>query len=200
MQIKRAEFIKSAVLQKDWPDDTLPHIALVGRSNVGKSSLINCIANNSKLARTSNVPGKTRLLNFYLFNDLFYIVDLPGYGYASVSGSEKDKWSDMIEGYLMGARNLLLIVQIVDIRHRPTVEDIQMMEWIKHFGFKTALVASKADKLSRNAANQSLARLKAMLKSVTDASIIPFSSQSGQGKEELLAFMGLLLKHKMVKY
>jgi GTP-binding protein len=88
MQIKRAEFVKSAVLPEDWPEDALPHIALVGRSNVGKSSLINCLANNYKLARTSNVPGKTRLLNFYLFNDAFYVVDLPGYGYANVSGSE----------------------------------------------------------------------------------------------------------------
>lgn len=92
MQIKKAEFVKSAVLQEDWTKDAFPQIALVGRSNVGKSSLINCIANNFKLARTSNVPGKTRLLNFYLFNDAFYVVDLPGYGYANVSKDEKDKW------------------------------------------------------------------------------------------------------------
>lgn len=193
MQIKRAGFVKSAVLPQDWPEDLFPQIALVGRSNVGKSSLINCLANNFKLARTSNVPGKTRLLNYYLFNDAFYVVDLPGYGYANVSASEKDKWGAMIERYLKGASNLVLIVQIVDIRHKPSVDDIQMMEWIKHFGFKTALIASKADKMSKSAVNQGIKDIRAAFSLRADVNIIPFSSRTGQGREELLAVMDPLL-------
>jgi GTP-binding protein len=193
MRIKKAEFIKSAVLPEDWPQDAYPHIALVGRSNVGKSSLINCVANNFKLARTSNVPGKTRLLNFYLFNGSFYVVDLPGYGYAYVSGNEKDKWGAMIESYLKGAANLVLIVQIVDIRHKPTADDIQMRDWINHFGFKTAVVASKIDKLSRSDVNQGMKDIKDSLRLGSDVNIIPFSSRTGQGREDLLSLMAPLL-------
>jgi len=193
MQIKRAGFVKSAVLPQDWPEDLFPQIALVGRSNVGKSSLINRLANNFKLARTSNVPGKTRLLNYYLFNDAFYVVDLPGYGYANVSASEKDKWGEMIERYLKGASNLVLIVQIVDIRHKPSVADIQMMEWIKHFGFKTALIASKVDKMSKSAVNQGIKDIRAAFSLRADVTIIPFSSRTGQGRDELLAVMDPLL-------
>jgi len=193
MQIKRAGFVKSAVLPQDWPEDLFPQIALVGRSNVGKSSLINCLANNFKLARTSNVPGKTRLLNYYVFNDSFYVVDLPGYGFANVSASEKDKWGEMIERYLKGASNLVLIVQIVDIRHKPSAEDIQMMEWIKYFGFKTALIASKVDKMSKSAVNKGLKDIRSAFNLRDDVVIIPFSSRTGQGREELIAVMAHLL-------
>jgi len=192
MQIKNAVFVKSAVSPNDWPEASLPQIALVGRSNVGKSSLINCLANNYKLARTSNIPGKTRLLNFYLFNESFYLVDLPGYGYANVSHSEKDKWSDMIDGYLTRVPNLALIIQILDIRHTPSTEDVQMSGWINHFGFKTAIVASKADKLSKSSVNQNLKDIRTTLDLRNDISLIPFSYRTGQGKDELLTIMDII--------
>lgn len=193
MQIKNAEFVKSAVLQKDWPTDSLPQIALAGRSNVGKSSLINSLANNSKLARTSNTPGKTRVLNFYLCNNSFYLVDLPGYGYANVSVAEKDKWGDMIESYLKGEPSIALIVQLVDIRHKPTLEDIQMMQWIKHSGFSTVVVATKSDKISKSSVNNSLADIRSSLKIGFDENLIPFSSRTGQGKEVLLSIINYVL-------
>jgi len=192
MQIKNAVFVKSAVSPSDWPEASIPQIALVGRSNVGKSSLINCLANNYKLARTSNIPGKTRLLNFYLFNESFYVVDLPGYGYANVSHSEKDKWSDMIDGYLARVPNLALIIQILDIRRTPSTEDVQMSGWIKHFGFKTAVVASKVDKLSKSSVNQNLKHIRTTLALRNDINLIPFSYRTGQGKDELLTIMDII--------
>jgi len=194
MQIKKAQFVKSAVLEADWPKDNLPQIALVGRSNVGKSSLINCLTSNQKLARTSNVPGKTRLINFYLIDESFYIVDLPGYGYANVSITEKNKWGPMIEDYLEKATNLTSIFQIVDIRHKPTKDDIQMMNWLKHFDFKTAVIASKSDKISKSAVNQSITTIRATLLREVGMEIIPFSAETGQGKREVLALIAQYLK------
>jgi len=193
MRITKAEFVKSAATPGDWPNDALPHIALVGRSNVGKSSLINCLANNFKLARTSNIPGKTRLINFYLINDCFYIVDLPGYGFAGVSKSEKDKWGYMIEEYLSGSINIALLVQLVDIRHKPTADDEQMIAWMTHFGFEKVIVASKADKLSKNDVNQSLRDMRKELTIPKKTQIIPFSAKTRLGKEELLNTIAPLL-------
>lgn len=186
MQIVRAQFTKSAVMPSDWPNDNLPHIALVGRSNVGKSSLINCLANNFKLARTSNVPGKTRLINFYMVNEAFYFVDLPGYGFANVSKDEQSKWGGMIDEYLSSNINVKMIVQIIDIRHTPTAEDVQMNRWIKHFGYKHLIVASKSDKLSKAAVNKNLTDIRKVLRVSPNSKLIPFSAQSRLGKDELL--------------
>jgi ribosome biogenesis GTP-binding protein YsxC/EngB len=132
MEIRKAEFITSAVNAAGYPQDDLPHIAMVGKSNVGKSSLINGLTNQSKLARVSRQPGKTRLINFFLVNDSFYLVDLPGYGFARVSKAEKEKWGAMINEYFEKAAQLKCIIMIADIRHNPTAEDKQMAEWIQY--------------------------------------------------------------------
>ena len=149
MEIIKAEFITSAVEPDQYPVDHLPYLALVGKSNVGKSSMINNICNRSKLAKTSGQPGKTRLVNFYKINDAFYLVDLPGYGFARVSRKEKEKWAYMIETFLSSSPNLLGIIQLVDIRHNPTEDDITMMDWIKHFDMPLIILATKSDKLGK---------------------------------------------------
>lgn len=186
MDIKKASFIKSAVKEDQYPEAVMPAVAVVGKSNVGKSSFINCIANNFKLAKTSGQPGKTRLINFFLFNENFYLVDLPGYGYARVSRKEMEGWGVMIERYLTSENNLRLLVLLVDIRHNPTQGDIQMLEWIRHFGFNFVIVATKADKLSKSKASQNVVKIAKKLEIQRDR-VIPFSSVNRAGKEKVLA-------------
>lgn len=186
MEIKQSEFITSAVKPEQYPDDDRIEIAFVGRSNAGKSSLINTLTNRRKLVKVSGTPGKTRLVNFFLINNEFYFVDLPGYGYAKVSKTEKQKWGQVIETYLVNRRQLKKIILLVDCRHKPTEDDKIMYNFIKHYGYDCTVVATKSDKLTRNQLNKNLAMLKAELNLEKGDSLLPFSSLNRQGKEELL--------------
>src|SRR5690554_581760 len=149
MKINKSDLQAMAVNKEGYPDDQLPEIAFAGRSNVGKSSFINSMINRANLARTSGKPGKTRTINFYIINDSFRFVDLPGYGYAQVSKGERKKWGQIIEQYLVERKNLREVVLIVDIRHEPTDDDLMMYEWIKSFNYKGIVIATKADKISK---------------------------------------------------
>lgn len=194
MEIKTAVFVGSFVNQAQLPKDHLPEIAFVGRSNVGKSSLINCLANRKALAKTSSQPGKTRTLNFYKVNNKFYFIDLPGYGFARVSKQQREKWGKMIEDYLLKRSNLVGVIMIVDIRHLPSEDDILMYEWLKYYGIKTAVVATKADKISRGKQLKNFEEIKKALgfRQYDYGAIV--SSTSRQGKDELLKIIGKLLE------
>ncbi|KYH29241.1 MULTISPECIES: ribosome biogenesis GTP-binding protein YihA/YsxC [Clostridium] len=186
MKIKKSEFIISAVKPSQYPQDNRVEIAFVGRSNAGKSSLINALTNRRNLAKTSSTPGKTRLINFFLINDDFYFVDLPGYGFAKVSKSEQEKWGHMMEAYLMDRLQLKKIVLLVDSRHKPTKEDVQMYEWIKYYGYEAIIVATKSDKLKRNDFNKNKKIIKETLGIKPEDKFTFFSSLNKEGKEELI--------------
>ncbi len=186
MRIKKSEFITSAVKKNQYPIDNRVEIAFVGRSNVGKSSLINSLTNRKKLAKVSQTPGKTRLVNFFLINDDFYLVDLPGYGYAKVSKEEKDSWGKTVEMYLNGREQLKRVVLLVDSRHKPTNDDIMMHEWIKHFGYDAIVVATKSDKLTRNNLKKSEKVIIETLKLGHNDKLYFFSSLNKEGKDDLI--------------
>ena len=186
MIIKTSEFITSAVKRNQYPVDVRPEVAFVGRSNVGKSSIINALTNRRKLAKVSQTPGKTRLINFFLINDEMYLVDLPGYGYAKVSKKEKESWGKTIETYLMEREQLKKVVLLVDSRHKPTADDILMHEWIKHFGYKVIVIATKSDTLSNNEIGKSKKLIKETLKLGPEDEFYLFSSVKKNGKEELI--------------
>src|SRR5690606_23005665 len=150
MKINKAEFITSAVDKSQYPKDNLPEIALAGRSNVGKSSFINKLLGRKHLVRTSSKPGKTRTLNFYKINDQFYFVDVPGYGYAKVSKKEREKWGRMMEDYFETRKQLKAVVLIIDSRHLPTKDDLQMYEFVMYLNIPLVIIATKVDKLSKN--------------------------------------------------
>jgi GTP-binding protein len=195
MEVVRAEFITSAVESNQYPADHLPYVALVGKSNVGKSSMINTVTNRSKLAKTSGQPGKTRLVNFYRINNAFYLVDLPGYGFARVSQKEKERWGYMIETFLSSSPNLLGIIQLIDIRHNPTADDMTMLNWIEHYEMPLIILAAKADKLGKTRIKPQIDKIRRKLEISLDIPIIPFSSKTGQGKEALLKALDSLLKN-----
>lgn len=184
MKIKTAEFIISAASPKQYPAGDLPEIALAGRSNVGKSSFINRMVNRKSLARTSQKPGKTQTLNYYLINDAFYFVDVPGYGFAQVSKSERASWGKMIETYLLERKQLKCVIQIVDIRHEPTADDRMMMDFLKYYQLPTIVIATKADKISRGKWNKHLKQIRDGLQLEKGTPLIPFSAKTGEGKEE----------------
>lgn len=186
MRIKKSEFITSAVKKNQYPIDNRIEIAFVGRSNVGKSSIINSLTNRKKLAKVSGTPGKTRLVNFFLINDDFYLVDLPGYGYAKVSKQEKDSWGKTVEMYLNDREQLKRVVLLVDSRHKPTGDDIMMHEWIKHFGYDVIVVATKSDKLTRNELKKNEKVIKETLKLGSDDKLYFFSSLNKEGKDTLI--------------
>ena len=186
MIIKTSEFITSAVKRNQYPVDVRPEVAFVGRSNVGKSSIINALTNRRKLAKVSQTPGKTRLINFFLINDEMYLVDLPGYGYAKVSKQEKESWGKTIETYLVEREQLKKVVLLVDSRHKPTADDILMHEWIKHFGYKVIVIATKSDKLSNSEIGKSKKLIKETLKLGPEDEFYLFSSVKKNGKEELI--------------
>ncbi len=185
MKIKEASFVGSFVKPEQFPDEMMPEIALAGRSNVGKSSLINTLLGRKKLAKTSGAPGKTRTINFYRINQNFFFVDLPGYGYAKVSKKERDSWGKMIENYLAKRETLREVVLLVDIRHDPSEDDRIMYEWIRHQGFGHLVVATKADKLSRSRQMQQMRRIKTKLAMPDSAVILPFSALKKTGTEEV---------------
>lgn len=194
MVVNKAELFITAVSRSQYPTDGKPEIAFVGRSNVGKSSTINTLTGRNKLARTSSAPGKTRTINIFNIEDLLYFVDLPGYGFAKVSKSEKDKWGNMIEQYLEGRKQLKLIVQLIDIRRKPTEDDRMMNEWIKYFGYNCLIICTKADKISRSEANKNLAIIKKDLKLTENDYILPFSSEDRRGKNEAWEIIENIIK------
>jgi GTP-binding protein len=186
MIIKQADFMGVFVDMDQLPTDQLPEVAIVGRSNVGKSSLINRLANRKNLAKSSSTPGKTRTINFYCFNRSWYLVDLPGYGFAKVSRSEKAGWGKMIEKYLSGRKTLRGVILLVDIRHPPSADDRTMKDWLEHHQIPFMVVATKADKLSRSARQKNLAMIRRELQLPMEQLPLGFSAVSGEGLEELL--------------
>ena len=193
MQISRAEIEAVAVKAAQYPDEGVPEIAFAGRSNVGKSSLLNLLTRRKSLARVSGSPGKTRTINFYRINDEFRIVDLPGYGYARVSKSESEKWGAMMEGYLENRECLLKIIQLLDIRHKPSTQDVQMYEYLKYYNLDGIVVATKADKVSGNQRSKSLAEIRRTLGMDRGDKVIPVSALKRTGYEELLDELEKLL-------
>ena len=185
MKVKNAELDRVAVKPDQYPCDGLPEIAFAGRSNVGKSSLFNTLVNRKKLARVSQSPGKTRTINFYVINDRFRIVDLPGYGYAKVSKSVSQQWGPMIEKYLASRSELVKVVQLVDSRHEPSKQDVQMYEWLKYYGMDGIVVATKSDKISRNELAKNIALIRKTLKMALEDKVIAVSSLKKTGYEEL---------------
>ncbi len=186
MKITKAELTAVAVRENQYPAEDMPEIAFAGRSNVGKSSLFNTLVNRRNFARVSGSPGKTRTINFFEINNEFRIVDLPGYGYAKVSKSQSREWGPMMESYLEGRSNLLKVVQLVDVRHAPSAQDVQMYEYLRYHGLDGIVVATKADKVSRNELNKNISIIKKTLKLGKDDIVVPVSSLKKTGVEALL--------------
>lgn len=181
--IQKAEIIISAVREEQYPETGLPEVAIAGRSNVGKSSLINTLLNRKKLARTSSKPGRTRTINFFNIEDELLFVDVPGYGYAKVSKSELEKWSHMMEHYFSTREVLEKAILIVDLRHKPTQQDVQMYEYFKFLEIPVIVVATKADKVKRGVRNRHLNQVFNTLDIREGDPVIPFSSETGEGKD-----------------
>jgi GTP-binding protein len=183
--VRRLEFLGGMASAGGWrPDSTLPEVAFAGRSNVGKSSLINRLVNRKRLARVSNTPGRTREINFFRVNDDFVLVDLPGYGYAKISKETRAAWRPLIEGYLRDSRNLRGIVQLLDARHDPTPDDLQMLEFLADLEVPTVVVATKIDKLPRARVAERVREL-ARAAGVGEEQVVPFSATTGVGRAEL---------------
>lgn len=189
--INQASFLTSVGQGQKYPAPLPCEIAVVGRSNVGKSSLINCLTNNQKLAKTSQTPGKTRLVNYFLMNNAFYLVDLPGYGFAKRSKDEKTEWGDLIGGYMASGRPKHLLL-LLDIRHEPSPEDRQMFLWTLHAGVPFTIVATKADKISRS--QRMVAANKAAKLLGAPAFAIPFSAEEKIGKDALIERIGQIVE------
>lgn len=184
MKITSAEFVKSAFERRHWLSEGLPEIAFLGRSNVGKSSLLNSLLGRKELARTSNTPGRTQSINYFLVNDSFYFVDLPGYGYAKVSKSMRSDWGKMARDYLTDRPELVLFIQLIDSRHPPSELDKQLNDWLIVNDKPHLVVATKADKLS---ANQLQKQLAAIGRELPESKIVAYSSSTGKGRDEVWA-------------
>ena len=189
MVIKKVELETVCGYTSVLPENTKPEIAFAGKSNVGKSSLINALMNRKSLARTSAQPGKTQTINFYNINDAMYLTDLPGYGFAKVSQSEKEKWGKMIEKYLNTSKQLRAIFLLIDIRHDPSANDKMMYDWMVYQGFHPIIVATKLDKINRSQVQKHVKAIKVGLNVQPDTVIIPFSATTKQGRDEIWALM-----------
>lgn len=189
MKVNNVEFIISAVGPDQYPVDALPEIALAGRSNVGKSSLINRMINRKNLARTSSTPGKTQHMNYYRVNENLYLVDFPGYGYAKVSKSQREAWGKMVERYLAERDPLKLVLLVVDLRHPPSADDRLMFDWLRHYQIPFCVVATKADKIPKTRWGKHIKIMKQELGVVPGDHFISFSSEIGLGREELWALI-----------
>lgn len=194
MIIKKAEIVAVTALKKQYPPDNMPEVAFAGRSNVGKSSLLNMLTGRKKLAKISGSPGKTRTINFYEINDTFRIADLPGYGYAKVSKSVTEDWGEMMETYFTGRMGLRKVIQLVDIRHEPSKQDVQMYEYLKYYGLSGYVVATKADKVSRNQMAKNISVIRKALSMEKADKIIAVSALKGSGKSDLLNMVDEALK------
>lgn len=195
MKVTKSEFVVSAVGPDQYPVDALPEIALAGRSNVGKSSLINRMLSRKNLARTSSTPGKTQQLNYYRANDDLYLVDFPGYGYAKVSKTQRAAFGEMIERYLLNREELKLVLLVVDLRHPPSKDDISMYEWLQHYNRDICVVATKADKIPRSRWPKHIKIVKETLGFRPHHSMVMFSSESGLGKDELWSVIESYTNH-----
>ena len=193
MVIKEVSLETVCGITSKIPDNQLPEIAFAGKSNVGKSSLINGLMNRKSLARTSSQPGKTQTINFYNINHAMYLVDLPGYGYAKVSESERAKWGKMIENYLHTSKQLKAVFLLVDIRHTPGANDKTMYDWIVYQGYQPIIIATKLDKLKRSQVQKALKEVRTGLGLKPDDIVIPFSAQTKQGRDEIWALMDELI-------
>lgn len=194
MVIKSAELETVCGVTSKLPHNEALEIAFAGKSNVGKSSLINGLLNRKALARTSSQPGKTQTINFYKINDAFYFVDLPGYGYAKVSATEREKWGKMIERYLNTSDKLVLVFLLIDIRHEPSANDKMMYDWILQSGFTPVIIATKADKIKRSQLQKNLKIIRTKLEMGKEDLIFPFSALSKQGKDEIWEYIESLLE------
>ena len=194
MIIREAELEAIAVKASQYPEDTMAEIAFAGRSNVGKSSLLKLLTGRKSLARVSGSPGKTRTINFYKINGDFRIVDLPGYGYAKVSKQMSREWGPMMEEYLQKRQGLKKVVQLVDIRHAPSAQDIQMYQYLRHYGLDGIVVATKADKVSHNEAQKCISVIRKALDLSADDKVIPASALKRTGHDKLLEEMEKLLE------
>jgi ribosome biogenesis GTP-binding protein ysxC len=189
MEINKSEFVKSAVVEKDYPDfNNIVEFSFIGRSNVGKSSLINSLTKRKSLARTSKTPGRTQLINYFLINDKIYFVDLPGYGFAKVPDTIKKNWGKTIESYLISNREKVVFL-LLDLRRVPSNEDMEMLKWLEHFGIEYYIIFTKADKLSNN---EKFKQLKEIRKKLVfkNEDVFFYSSLKNTGREELLNFIG----------
>lgn len=184
MNLNNLSLTISAASEKQWPDSDMPEIALAGRSNVGKSSFINTLLNRKNFARTSSTPGKTQLLNFYNIDDTVHFVDVPGYGYARVSKKERERWGKMIEDYLTQRENLRAVVSLVDFRHAPTEDDVTMYQFLKYYEIPVILVATKADKVTKNRWSANEALIKKAVKFDSNDDFVIFSSENKFGRDE----------------
>lgn len=193
MIIKEVELERVCGVTSALPENTLPEVAFAGKSNVGKSSLINALMNRKSLARTSSQPGKTQTINFYNINKKLYFVDLPGYGYTKIAESEKRKWGVMVENYLHSSKQLRTVFLLIDIRHDPSANDKMMYDWIVHQGYEPVIIATKLDKIKRSQVQKNLKAVHTGLKLKSDARIFPFSAETKQGREEIWEYVDGLL-------
>lgn len=192
LNLHNVEFVRSAVKTGDFPNDALPQIAFAGKSNVGKSSTINRLLNRKNFARVGNEPGKTVHINFFQIDEKVYFVDLPGYGYAKVSKKERARWGQLMDEYFASEDTLTLGFQIVDIRHKPTADDVTMADWFLQTGMPFVVIANKLDKIKKSQLEGNLQTIRTTLHLPEEVPMIPFSAEKGTGREEVLA---LILKH-----
>ena len=186
LNVNRAEFVKSAADPRQFIRSSVPTVAFAGKSNVGKSSVINRLLNRKNFARVGAQPGKTIHVNYFKIDDKLYFVDLPGYGYAKVSQSERDRWGRLMEDFFAEPELITLGVMIVDARHKPTADDVTMADWFKQSGCRLAVVANKLDKLKKSEIEPNLKLIRETLALPEDAPLIPFSAEKGQGRDELM--------------
>ena len=196
MKIKNVELSIVCGITSKLPETDRVEVAFAGKSNVGKSSLINALMNRKALARTSATPGKTQTINFYNVNDVMYLVDLPGYGYAKVSEAEKVKWGQLIERYLNTSKQLKAVFLLIDIRHEPSANDKMMYDWIIAQGYNPIIIATKLDKLKRSQVQKHVKMIKEGLQLVPGTTVIPFSSETKQGREEIWELMESFLENE----
>ena len=196
MVIKNVELETVCGVTSTLPDNQLPEVAFAGKSNVGKSSLINALMMRKSLARTSAQPGKTQTINFYIINKEIYLVDLPGYGYAKASEKEKEAWGRMIENYLNTSEKLRAVFLLVDIRHKPSANDKQMFEWMKYVGYDPIVIATKLDKIKRSQKDKQIKLIREGLEADKDTIIVPFSAETKQGRDIIWDFMDQVIENE----
>ncbi len=194
MIIKQASLETVCGITSKLPENVHPEVAFAGKSNVGKSSLINALVNRKALARTSSQPGKTQTINFYHINDAFYFVDLPGYGYAKASEEVKAKWGKMIENYLHKSKQLKAVFLLIDIRHNPSENDRIMYEWIKKHGYQPIIIATKLDKIKRSQIQKQVSLVRTGLGAGKDTVVLPFSAETKQGRDEIYAIIDSIVE------
>ncbi len=195
MKIKSVNLETVCGITSVLPENTHPEIVFTGKSNVGKSSLINSLMNRKNYAHTSGQPGKTQTINYYNINDELYLVDLPGYGYAKISQKERDAWGEMVERYLTGSEMLAVAFLLIDIRHDPTEQDKQMFDWLTYLGIETIVIATKSDKLNRSQVNGAVKNIQERLNADEEQIIVPYSSVTMAGREEVWDFMDQVIEN-----